>query len=62
MPQTIRINVKVNPATLWVRLWNTIQNDPSWMLEKILLPVLAFIAGLLATAIKRKLFGKKAEE
>lgn len=58
-PQTINIRVKVNQSTLWTRLWDTLQNDPAWLLNKILLPVLAFIAGLLATYIRKKLFGKK---
>ncbi|WP_339740998.1 hypothetical protein [uncultured Sunxiuqinia sp.] len=58
-PQTINIRVKVNQSTLWTRLWDTLQEDPLWLLNKILLPVLAFIAGLLATYIRKKLFGKK---
>nr|MBD3621696.1 hypothetical protein [Sunxiuqinia sp.] len=58
-PQTINIRVKVNQSTLWTRLWDTLQDDPLWLLNKILLPVLAFIAGLLATYIRKKLFGKK---
>lgn len=58
-PQTINIRVKVNQSTLWTRLWDTLQDDPLWLLNKVLLPVLAFIAGLLATYIRKKLFGKK---
>lgn len=58
-PQTINIRVKVNQSTLWTRLWDTLQEDPLWLLNKVLLPVLAFIAGLLATYIRKKLFGKK---
>jgi len=42
-------------------MWDKLQNDPGWLLDKILLPVLAFLAGLMATAIKRKLFGKKED-
>ena len=60
-PQTIKIKVKVNQSTLWTRMWDKLQNDPGWLLDKILLPVLAFLAGLMATAIKRKLFGKKED-
>jgi|GEM_PF-4329137 hypothetical protein len=60
-PQTITIQVKVNQNTLWTRLWDTIQNDPSWVLDKVMLPLLAFIAGLFATYIRRKLFGRKED-
>lgn len=60
-PQTIRIRVKVNSQTLITGAWDKLQNDPGWILDKVLLPVLAFVAGLFATWIKRKLFGTKTE-
>ncbi|WP_372774013.1 hypothetical protein [Mangrovibacterium sp.] len=60
-PQTIKIQVKVNQGKLWTGIWDNLQNDPTWLLDKVMLPVLAFIAGLFATFIKRRLFGSKEE-
>jgi hypothetical protein len=59
LPQIIEIDVKVNTKTFFVRIWDKLQNDPSWSLNNILLPILAFVGGLFATAIRKKLKGKK---
>lgn len=59
LPQVIEIDVRVNTKTFFVRIWDKLQNDPSWSLDHLLLPVLAFVGGLLASAIKKKLTGQK---